>query len=108
MTMTIKRQIFHSNLRTVLVTLFGLLFVGFVFQLVLAGITGVNEEDERAMWEQVRRETEYEPQGWMRLFIPVFLVSFVTLITAVNNLLNYRLMSLRGAEFRGILSVVFI
>jgi signal transduction histidine kinase len=91
MTMTIKRQIFISNIRTVLVTLFGLFLIGFVLQLVLAGITGVNFDDERAMRERIMQETEYEPRGWMSLFIPVFLFFFVTIITVINNLLNYRL-----------------
>jgi signal transduction histidine kinase len=94
MIMTIKRQIFIFNIRTVLVTLFGLLVAGFVFQLVLGGITGIDFENERALREAALREMEYEPRpytGLMHISGFLFTVIFVTLITLVNNLLNYRL-----------------
>ncbi|MDR1106575.1 MAG: HAMP domain-containing histidine kinase [Treponema sp.] len=89
--MTIKRQIFISNIRAVLVTLFGLFLLGFVLQLVLAGIMDINFDDERAIREQVMREMEYEAQGRMSLFFLAFLFFFVAIITVINNLLNYRL-----------------
>jgi signal transduction histidine kinase len=89
--MTIKRQIFISNIRTVLVTLFGIFLIGLVFQSILAGITEANMDEERAMREQARLERLYESQGRPRIFGLIFFVSFIVIITAVNNLLNYRM-----------------
>jgi signal transduction histidine kinase len=34
---------------------------------------------------------DYGPEGWARLFTPIFIVFFVAIITTVNNLLNYRM-----------------
>jgi nitrate/nitrite-specific signal transduction histidine kinase len=45
--------------------------------------------EERAIREMVRREMEYESRD--RVFGPILTVLFIVLITAVNNLLNYRL-----------------
>jgi signal transduction histidine kinase len=89
--MTIKRQIFISNIRTILVTLFGIFFVGIVLRLVMFGLLGIDIEEDRSSKEQVLREMEYESQdpGW--IFGPVFIVLFIVLISIINNLLNYRL-----------------
>ena len=84
--MTIKRQLVKSNVRTVLVTLFGLFLSGFVLQLVLAGITGVH-------FGQVERQMEYhQPFGWERALFLLAFVLFVMIISGINNLLNYRLL----------------
>ncbi|MDR0628559.1 MAG: HAMP domain-containing histidine kinase [Treponema sp.] len=55
---------------------------------------GINFEDANAMREQMWQEREYESQDWrLRLLVsgPIFFVFFVTLISIINNLLNYRL-----------------
>ena len=80
--MTIKRQLVKSNVRTVLVTMFGLSLSGFAVQLVLSGIMGIDFE----------READYQPNGWMRVVFLFSFVFFVTIITIINNLLNYRLL----------------
>jgi signal transduction histidine kinase len=77
--MTIKRQIFISNIRAVLVALFGLFLVSLLFRLVIAGILGITLKDD------------YDPPGWLRLFIPVYLILCLVITTFINNLLNYRL-----------------
>ncbi|MHB9292529.1 putative Sensor histidine kinase RcsC [Hollandina sp. SP2] len=86
--MTIKRQIFISNIRTVLVTLFGLVLIGFAFRFVLLGITGVNVKEEQFRREM---EMEYESRDGPRIFDLVFTVFFIVIITLINDLLNYRL-----------------
>ncbi|MDR2796463.1 MAG: HAMP domain-containing histidine kinase [Spirochaetaceae bacterium] len=88
--MTIKRQIFISNVRAVLITLFGLFLMGFVFQLVMAGVMGINFKEERALREMSQMEREYV-QGRPWIFGLMFIAFFVALISIVNNLLNYRL-----------------
>ncbi|MDR1301076.1 MAG: HAMP domain-containing histidine kinase [Treponema sp.] len=92
--MTIKRQMVISNVRTVLVTIFGLFLVTFVLGIVMNTMRGVNFEEERAMREMVRQEMENGYQG-PRIFGPIFIVFFVALsvafISFINNLLNYRL-----------------
>jgi signal transduction histidine kinase len=89
--MTIKRQIFISNIRTVLVTLFGLLVFVLLFQLIVFRIMGIDFEEARIRQDQARQEMEYEPRGWNSIFSLILAISFVALITMINNLLNYRL-----------------
>jgi signal transduction histidine kinase len=110
--MTIKRQILISNVRTVLVTLFGLFLLVAVIQLVLVGIMGIDLRKERRMQNQmideyynphgrlqpprglpppVMEELDYEPKGWMRALAPLSFIVFATIISVINNLLNYRL-----------------
>ncbi|MDR0685665.1 MAG: HAMP domain-containing histidine kinase [Spirochaetaceae bacterium] len=90
--MTIKRQIFISNVRAVLITLFGLFLAGFVFQFVMMKIMGVNfDEEARTKWEQIRKEREAESQSWPTASGPIFICIFVALISVINNLFNYRM-----------------
>jgi signal transduction histidine kinase len=89
--MTIKRQIFISNVRAIIVTLAGLFLVGLATRFVMVGIMGINFEDEPAMREEARMEMEYENRGPNPLGGLIFIIFFVALISVINNLFNYRL-----------------
>jgi signal transduction histidine kinase len=86
---------FISNIRTVLVTIVGLFLVSFVAGMVMNVIMGVDFEEERAMREMARQKMGNRYQDRPLIFGPISLVFYVALsvalISAVNNLLNYRL-----------------
>jgi signal transduction histidine kinase len=88
MSMTIKRQIFISNIRAILVTLFGFLLVGMVFRFAMMTIS-INPEE---LQDISRQRMEYESLDGPRIFGLIFIVFFVALISIINNLLNYRLL----------------
>jgi signal transduction histidine kinase len=92
--MTIKRRIFISNVRTILVTLAGLFLAGFVFQFVMAEIMDIDLEAIRAWQDQAMREMKPDSPDWYRpphIAVSVFIISFVVIISIINNLFNYRL-----------------
>jgi hypothetical protein len=74
--MTIKRQIFISNIRTVLVTLVGLFLLGFIVQFVTVGIIGIDIKDDAIIRDQVKWELEDKSQGVPGISGLIFFVFF--------------------------------
>ncbi|MDR1625300.1 MAG: HAMP domain-containing histidine kinase [Spirochaetia bacterium] len=90
--MTIKRRIFISNVRTVLVTLGGLFVFGFVFQILMAKIMGVDLETIQAWRDKAMQEMQAGARYWPPSIAgPACIIFFIALIAMINNLLNYRL-----------------
>ena len=88
--MTIKRQLFVSNIRVVLVTLIGLVLAVLAVRIVLLSLSdnwGVDFCDLMGM----RR---HQPEWWgggLKTF--VFFTLFVVIISAINNLLTLRMIN---------------
>jgi hypothetical protein len=82
--MTIKRQIFISNVYAIIVTLAGLFLVGPATRFIMVGIMGINFEDEPAMREEARMEMEYEDRGFHPLGGLIFIIFFVTFISVMG------------------------
>jgi len=88
-TMTIKKQLFISNIRVALVTAIGLILAGLAIRIVLLLFSGYGELDIRELIELIR----HQPEGWSGLEPFVFFTFFVVIISAINNLLTLRLMN---------------
>jgi len=87
--MTIKRQLFISNIRVVLVTVIGLILAGLSIRIALFSFPGDWGFDIRELVE-LRR---YHSETWSGIKPFVFFTLFVVIISAVNNLLTLRLMN---------------
>jgi len=87
--MTIKRQLFISNIRVVLVTLIGLILAGLSIRIALFSFPGDWGFDIRELVE-LRR---YHSEAWSGIKPFVFFTLFVVVISAINNLLTLRLMN---------------
>jgi len=87
--MTIKRQLFISNIRVVLVTVIGLVLAGLAIRIALLLFSGDGGPGIRELMELRRHQTE----GWGGLMPFVFFTLFVVIISAINNLLTLRLMN---------------
>jgi len=88
--MTIKNQLFISNIRVVLVTVIGLILAGVAIRIALLLFSGDGGFDIRDLMEMRR----HHPEGWsggLKAFV-VFTL-FVVIISAINNLLTFRLMN---------------
>ena len=88
--MTIKRQLFISNIRVVLVTVTGLILAGLAIRIALLLFSGDGGVDIRELMEMRR----HHPESWGSSLKPfVFFTLFVVVISAINNLLTLRLMN---------------
>ena len=87
--MTIKKQLFISNIRAALVTAIGLILAGLAIRIALLLFSGYGDIDIRELME-LRRP---QPEGWSDLLPFVFFTLFVVIISAINNLLTLRLMN---------------
>ena len=87
--MTIKNQLFISNIRVVLVTVIGLILAGLAIRIALFSFSGDWGFDVRELVE-LRR---YHSEAWSGLKPFVFFTLFVLIISAINNLLTLRLMN---------------
>jgi len=86
--MTIKRRLFFSNIRMVLVTIGGsvitFLAVRILFYFIMGG----------AWWNEVEKNSDlgrYNTRGWGSLFLLVSIAIFVLFISIINSILTFRM-----------------
>ena len=87
--MTIKRRLFFSNIRMVLVTIGGLIITSLAINILfyfIAGGTWWNEHDRNAGFERYNNT-----RGWGSLFMLVCVAVFVLFISVINSILTYRM-----------------
>jgi len=87
--MTIKRRLFFSNIRMVLVTFGGLIITSLAINILfyfIAGGTWWNEHERNAGFERYNNT-----RGWGSLFMLVCVAVFVLFISVINSILTYRM-----------------
>jgi len=85
--MTIKRRLFFSNIRIVLVTIGGFIIAFLAVRLIfyIMGGTWWNEIERNSGFER------YHTRGWTSLFLLVSAAIFILFISIINNILTYRM-----------------
>ena len=101
--MTIKRRLFFSNIRMVLVTIGGsviaFLAVRILFFIIMGGVwwngtenySNLERYNTRDGTENYSNMERYNTRGWGSLFVLVCVAVFVLFISVINSILTYRM-----------------
>jgi signal transduction histidine kinase len=86
--MTIKRRLFFSNIRMVLVTIGGFLIAFLAVRIILFVVMG------GTWWDNIESHSDfgqYKTRGWSSLLLLVYAAIFVLFICIINSILTYRM-----------------
>jgi len=86
--MTIKRRLFFSNIRMVLVTIGGFIVTFLAVRILFFFIMGGAWWNENGNYSNLEK---YHTRGWGSLFLLVSVAIFVLFISIINSILTYRM-----------------